>query len=165
MQSRINPAELRARVSAADARGREGPVVDLYSELMAYTEMSGEQRDKELEKLVSAANPDHAARPEDSFVSSEEVAPESAEVAAIEGSSTNTEAEPEPGNDNSDQMTRPAAQISEPFRPSGPLNLAHLRIPPLTPPVDATPCPDCKNISVIGDLFCVACGSLLENAG
>jgi hypothetical protein len=149
MQSRINTAELRARVSAANAHGREGPVVDLYSELMAFTELSDEQRESELEKLGPADNPDNAARPAEPQASSD-LAPEPVEVTSI--------------NDNSNQTTQQAVQVSEPFRLSGPLNLAHLRTPPLTPPVAATPCPDCKNISVIGDLFCVACGSLLEYA-
>jgi hypothetical protein len=162
MLSRINTAELRARASAAEVHGREGPVVDLYSELMAFTELSDEQRGRELEKLGSSDNPDNAARPEESQASSD-LAPEPVEVSPIEVSSDKEDAEPD--NNNSNQSTQQSVQISEPFRPSGPLNLAHLRIPPLTPPVAATPCPDCKNISVIGDLFCVACGTLLENAG
>ena len=163
MQSSINTAELRARPGAADARAGEVSEVDLYSELMAFTELSDEQRSRELEKPAPAGSPDAIAlqeEPDTRF----DLAPAPVVPASIEVIAHKTEPETQGDGDKSKQIAQQSVRDMEPFRASGPLSLPHLRGLPLASYTAATACPECESESVIGDMFCVACGSLLEAA-
>ena len=120
--------------------------IDLYKYLNAFSSLSAEQQKVEAERLATSnalANSPPANEPSPP-------APTRAAAGPADSAARNEHSRVSVAN------TKPGGQV----KPSGPLDYPR----PLTPgkAVDMVNCPECGSKTDRHDLFCIACGSYLD---